>query len=159
MRDPQSHHAAMSGSGAYLQRTEAQREGWDWVLDSSRRARGFALYAALRSLGRQGVRELVERCCDLAASMAGQLAEKPGFEVLNDVVLNQVLVRVTPAGGGDADEFTREVVRRIQADGTAWMGGTTWHGKAAIRISVSNWMTTKADADATVEAIVRAAAA
>jgi glutamate/tyrosine decarboxylase-like PLP-dependent enzyme len=159
VRDPQSHHAAMSGSGAYLQRTEAQREGWDWVLDSSRRARGFALYAALRSLGRQGVRELVERCCDLATRMASKLAEKPDFEVLNDVVLNQVLVRVMPAGGGDPDEFTRELVRRIQSDGTAWMGGTTWHGKAAIRISVSNWMTTEADADATVEAIVRAAAA
>jgi glutamate/tyrosine decarboxylase-like PLP-dependent enzyme len=81
------------------------------------------------------------------------------LEVLNEVVLNQVLVRVTPSGGGDADEFTREVVRRIQADGTAWMGGTTWHGKAAIRISVSNWMTTEADADLTVEALVRAARA
>jgi glutamate/tyrosine decarboxylase-like PLP-dependent enzyme len=153
--DPASHHAAMSGSGAYLQRTEAQREGWDWVLDSSRRARGFALYATLRSLGRQGVRELVERCCDLAARMAEQLAAEPGVEVLNEVVLNQVLVRFTPADGGDADEFTREVIRRVQADGTAWMGGTVWHGVAAMRISVSNWMTTEADADATVEAILR----
>ena len=72
-------------------------------------------------------------------------------------MLNQVLVRATPADGSDSDEFTREVVRRIQADGTAWMGGTSWHGQAAIRISVSNWMTTQADADATVEAIVSAA--
>ena len=89
--------------------------------------------------------------------MGEQLRARSGFEVLNEVVLNQVLVRVSPADGGDSDEFTREVVRRVQADGTAWMAGTTWHGKAAIRISVSNWMTTEADADATVEAIARAA--
>ena len=100
---------------------------------------------------------MVERCCDLAARMAGQLAAAPGVEVLNDVVLNQVLVRFTPAGEGDADAFTREVIRRVQDDGTAWMGGTVWHGMAAMRISVSNWMTTEADADATVDAILRAA--
>jgi glutamate/tyrosine decarboxylase-like PLP-dependent enzyme len=159
VRDRAAHWASMQGSAAYLLRTGGQRENWEWVPDSSRRARGFALYATLRSLGRSGVSRLVEHCCDLAVRIADGLRDRPGIEVLNDVVLNQVLVRFTPPGGGDADEFTREVVRRVQDDGTAWMGGTTWHGMAAMRISVSNWSTTEADADATVQAILRAASA
>jgi glutamate/tyrosine decarboxylase-like PLP-dependent enzyme len=150
VRDGSAHRAAMAGSGAYLMRSDAERESWEWVLDSSRRARGFALYAAIRSLGRDGIRAMVERCCDLAARMAGRLDATEGVSVLNDVVLNQVLVRF-----GD-DERTRDVISRVQADGTAWMGGTTWHGMAAMRISVSNWSTTEADADATVDAILRA---
>ena len=158
VRDRAAHRAAMSASAAYLLPTETERESWEWVLDSSRRARGFALYAALRSLGRSGVRELVERCCDLAARMAAQLAATPGVEVLNEVTLNQILVRFQPAGGGDADGFTREVTARVQAGGVAWMGGTVWHGMAAMRISVSNWSTSEADADATVQAIVDAMA-
>ncbi len=152
VRDPSAHRAAMSMTASYLMRSE-QRENWEWVLDSSRRARGFTLYAAIRSLGREGIRALVERCCDLAARMADRLREADGVEVLNDVVLNQVLVRF-----GDDDARTREVIEAVQADGTAWMGGTTWKGKAAMRISVSNWSTTEADADRTVEAILRAAA-
>ena len=128
-----------------------QRENWEWVLDSSRRARGFTVYAAIRSLGREGVRALVERCCDLASRMADRLRAADGVEVLNDVVLNQVLVRF-----GD-DERTRDVIARVQADGTAWMGGTTWRGEAAMRISVSNWSTTEADADRTVDVILRCA--
>ena len=151
VRDPEAHRASMAASAAYLLRSD-QRESWEYVLDSSRRARGFALYAALRSLGRSGVRELVERCCRLARRMADQLADG-GAEVLNDVVLNQVLVRF-----GD-DEQTNAVIAAVQADGTAWMGGTSWHGKAAMRISVSNWSTTEADADSSVQAILRAAAA
>ena len=152
VRDPSAHRAAMSMTASYLMRSE-QRENWEWVLDSSRRARGFTLYAAIRSLGREGIRALVERCCDLAARMADRLREADGVEVLNDVVLNQVLVRF-----GDDDARTREVIEAVQADGTAWMGGTTWKGKAAMRISVSNWSTTEADADRTVDAILRAAA-
>jgi glutamate/tyrosine decarboxylase-like PLP-dependent enzyme len=152
VRDPAAHRAAMSMTASYLMRSE-QRENWEWVLDSSRRARGFTLYAAIRSLGREGIRALVEQCCDLAARMADRLRETDGVEVLNDVVLNQVLVRF-----GDDDARTREVIEAVQADGTAWMGGTTWKGKAAMRISVSNWSTTEADADRTVEAILRAAA-
>ena len=108
------------------------------------------LYAALRSLGRAGVEALVERCCALASRIADGLRETDGVEVLNDVVLNQVLVRF-----GD-DERTRSVISRVQADGTAWMGGTVWRGSAAMRISVSNWSTTEADADRTVDAILRA---
>jgi glutamate/tyrosine decarboxylase-like PLP-dependent enzyme len=150
VRDREAHRVAMSATAAYLLRSE-QREPWEWIFDSSRRARGFALYAAVRSLGRAGVQEMVERCCALASRMADQLRGADGIEVLNDVVLNQVLVRF------GVDERTREVIARVQADGTAWMGGTVWHGKAAMRISVSNWSTTEADADASVEAIVRAA--
>jgi glutamate/tyrosine decarboxylase-like PLP-dependent enzyme len=148
VRDPEAHRTAMAASASYLLRSD-QRESWEYVLDSSRRARGFALYAAIRSLGRDGVRELVERCCRLAQRMAEQLAAG-GVEVLNEVVLNQVLVRF-----GD-DSRTQAVIGRVQADGTAWMGGTSWQGKAAMRISVSNWSTTEADADASVQAILRA---
>jgi glutamate/tyrosine decarboxylase-like PLP-dependent enzyme len=150
VRDAEAHRASMATSAAYLMRSE-QRENWEYVLDSSRRARGFILYAAIRSLGREGVRLLVERCCALARRMADRLREADGVEVLNDVVLNQVLVRF-----GD-DDHTRDVVARVQADGIAWMGGTTWQGGAAMRISVSNWSTTEADADRTVDAILRAA--
>jgi glutamate/tyrosine decarboxylase-like PLP-dependent enzyme len=150
VRDPEAHRAAMGATAAYLLRSD-QRENWEYVLDSSRRARGFVLYAALRSLGRDGVRALVERCCDLASRMADRLAAADGVEVLNDVVLNQVLVRFV-----DSDEVTRRVIASVQADGTAWMGGTTWHGMAAMRISVSSWATTDADADRTVDAILRA---
>jgi glutamate/tyrosine decarboxylase-like PLP-dependent enzyme len=149
VRDPEAHRAAMSASAAYLMRSD-ERESWEWVLDSSRRARGFMLYAALRSLGRAGVEALVERCCALASGIADGLRDTEGVEVLNDVVLNQVLVRF-----GD-DERTRSVISRVQADGTAWMGGTVWRGSAAMRISVSNWSTTEADADRTVDAILRA---
>ena len=105
--------------------------------ESSRRARGFAVWAALRSLGRDGVAELVDRCCGHARSFAELLGAEPGVEILNDVVLNQVLVRF-----GDDDETTREVVRRVQADGTCWLGGTDWQGRAAMRISVSSFRTT-----------------
>jgi glutamate/tyrosine decarboxylase-like PLP-dependent enzyme len=134
-----------------------QRDGWEYVLDSSRRARGFVVYAALRSLGRHGVREMVERCSSLARRMAERLSAADGVEILNDVVLNQVLVRFTPRNDGDPDAFTREVMTRVQDEGEAWMGGTTWHGMGAMRISVSNWSTTEADIDRTADAILRAA--
>jgi len=148
VRDPEAHRAAMSATAAYLMRSE-QREPWEWVLDSSRRARGFTLYAAIRSLGRSGVQALVERCCALARRIADRLRDEEGIQILNDVVLNQVLVRF-----GD-DERTRAVIGRIHEDGTAWAGGTTWHDHAALRISVSNWSTTEADADRTADAIIR----
>jgi hypothetical protein len=89
--------------------------------------------------------------------MADGLRGTPGVSILNDVVLNQVLVRFEPPHGGDADAFTRAVIAAVQADGTCWLGGTTWHGIAAMRISVSNWSTTEADADLSVEAILRCA--
>jgi glutamate/tyrosine decarboxylase-like PLP-dependent enzyme len=155
MRDAEAHRSAMAVMAPYLLRSE-QREPWEYVLDSSRRARGFALYATLRSLGRNGMRALVERCCDLASLMAERLSAADGVEILNDVVLNQVLVRFTPSDRGDADALTRAVIARVQADGRAWMGGTTWHGMAAMRISVSNWSTTEADAEASVQTVLDA---
>ncbi len=157
VRDPAAHRAAMAASASYLMRSE-QRENWEYVLDSSRRARGFALYAAIRSLGRSGIQALVERCCDLAAHLADRLRGGDGVEILNDVVLNQVLVRFHPRIGGDVDAHTRAVINRVQADGVAWMGGTTWHGMAAMRISVSNWSTTEADIERTAASILRCAA-
>ena len=154
VRHPAAHRAAMATSAAYLMASASNRENWEWVLDSSRRARGFALYAALRSLGRSGVRDLVDRCCLLATRLAQSLGSVPEARVLNDVVLNQVLVRF-----GDDDDRTRRVIERVQASGEAWMGGTTWRGVAAMRVSISSWATTEADIDRTVEAILAAARA
>jgi glutamate/tyrosine decarboxylase-like PLP-dependent enzyme len=158
VRDVAAHHAAMTlGAAYYVETAGGERDSYNWVPESSRRSRGFAIYAALRSLGRAGLAEMIDRCCGLARRMADRLRGTPGVTILNDVVLNQVLVRFDPPDGGDADAFTRAVIAAVQADGTCWLGGTTWHGMAAMRISVSNWSTTEADADLSVEAILRCA--
>jgi glutamate/tyrosine decarboxylase-like PLP-dependent enzyme len=154
---PEAHLAAFAKVAAYLTPAQgAERDPDAFVPEGSRRARGFPVWAALRSLGRSGVAELVERCCAHARRFAGALGAAEGVEVLNEVVLNQVLVRF-PDPGGDSDGRTREVIRRVQAGGTLWLGGTTWHGMAAMRISVSNWSTTEADVDRSVAAILAAA--
>jgi glutamate/tyrosine decarboxylase-like PLP-dependent enzyme len=148
-RHPESHRAAMAFSASYLIQDEGARrvrDQMDWVPEFSRRARGFAVYAALRSLGRNGLQELVERCCDGATRFAAAIAELDGVEVLNEVVLNQVLFRF------DSDERTDEVLRLVQEDGRVWMSGTTWDGRKAIRISVSNWQTGDAEIDLAVSA-------
>ena len=150
---PDAHAASMAVAAGYLQREEG-RSGSDWVPESSRRARGLPVYAALRQLGRSGVEELVERCCGHARRFAELLGSVDGVEILNDVVLNQVLVRF----GGD-DALTRAVVARVQSDGTCWLGGTDWQGRTAMRISVSSWRTTEADVDRSTEAILAAWAA
>ena len=157
VRDPAAHRAAMTFGAAYLPTSPDGRDGASWVPESSRRARGFAVYAALRSLGRRGVAELVAAGARLARRMADRLAEDPAVAVLNDVVLNQVLVRFTPPGGGDADAHTRAVIAAVQADGTCWAGGTRWHGQEAMRISISNWSTSDADVDRSADAILRCA--
>lgn len=157
VRDSDVHQRTMSPPHAAYLEYGQERDEVAWVPEFSRRARGFPAYAALRTLGRAGVSDLVGRCCTLAARMAGQLAGAAGVQILNDVVLNQVLVRFTPEDGSDPDEFTREVVHRVQEDGTLWLSGTTWHGMAAMRISVCNWSTTEEDADRSVEAILRCA--
>jgi glutamate/tyrosine decarboxylase-like PLP-dependent enzyme len=158
VRDHAAHHAAMTLNAPYYAPSpDVARDNHNWVPEASRRARGFAVYAALRSLGRNGVAEMVERCCRLARRMAERLGKSPRAQILNEVVLNQVLVRFSPPGGGDADVFTAEVIRRIQEDGTCWTGGTTWHGMHAMRFSVSNWSTTEADIDLSAEAILRCA--
>jgi glutamate/tyrosine decarboxylase-like PLP-dependent enzyme len=146
---PEAHRAAMRKTAGYFpDERPGERDGDAFVPEGSRRARGFAVWAALRTLGRSGTAELVERCCALARRFAVALGELPGVEVLNDVVLNQVLVRF-----GDSDEVTYRVIAAAQDEGTSWFGGTVWKGMAAARISVSNWSTTEADVDRSVAAI------
>ncbi|WP_018784409.1 pyridoxal-dependent decarboxylase [Micromonospora sp. CNB394] len=147
---PDAHAAAMSLAAAYLVGSGGVPAGADLTAESSRRARGLAVWAGLRELGRDGVAALVERCCALARRSADGLTAA-GFEVVNDVVLNQVLV-----GFGD-DARTDRVVAAVQADGTCWAGGTTWRGRRLMRISVSNATTTEADVDRSVAAIARLA--
>jgi len=152
---PTSHRSAMVMGAAYIVQSATERDPRDFVPEESRRARAVPVYAALRSLGRQGVADLVERCCGFAVRLADALLRQPGLTILNDVVLNQVLVRVTT--GDDHDAATRAMIERLQRDGTCWAGGTTWHGLAALRVSFSNWSTTDADVDRTAAAIVRSA--
>lgn len=161
VRDAAAHRAAMGPvHAAYIPHSDGpERDPWEFVPEYSRRGRAFPVYAALRSLGRIGVTDLVERTCRLARRMADRMAGTDGVEILNEVVLNQVLVRFTPRDGGDTDAFTREVIRRVQDDGTCWLGGTTWHGMAAMRVSVINWSTTEDDIDRSADAILRCAAA
>jgi glutamate/tyrosine decarboxylase-like PLP-dependent enzyme len=153
---PQSHRRALTLGAAYIVETPVERDPHEFVPDESRRARAVPLYAVLRTLGRRGVREMVERSCALARRLADRLRQAPNVTVLNDVVLNQVLVRFEPPGGGDADAFTKAVIARVQDDGTCWLSGTTWHGMAAMRVSVSNWSTTEVDIDRSAGAILRA---
>ena len=150
---PEAHAAAMAYSAAYLGSPGTLRSPGDFVTESSRRARGFATWAALRELGRAGVADLVERCCALAGRFADQLAEVDGVQIMNDVVLNQVLVHA-----GD-DATTERMLDAVQRSGECWMGATTWHGRRLMRISVSNWMTTEADVDRSVATIAAAVAA
>jgi glutamate/tyrosine decarboxylase-like PLP-dependent enzyme len=155
---PAAHRAAMTSNAAYLEPSEGDaRDGLDWAPEFSRRARGVPVYAALRALGRRGVVDLVERNCALAARAATQLASVPRTRVLNEVVLNQVLVRFDADTDDAGDARTRAIIDGLQQDGTCWLSGTTWHGRAAMRISVSNWSTTEDDVDLTVEAIRRVA--
>src|SRR6476660_5761796 len=130
VRDAAAHHHAMTLGAAYYVETEgAERDPYNWVPESSRRARGFAVLAALRSLGRRGLIELVERDCALARQMADRLAMGAGVRILNKVVLNQVLVRFGSPGDADValgDARTKAVIDAVQRDGTCWLGGTTW---------------------------------
>ncbi|MER5223885.1 pyridoxal phosphate-dependent decarboxylase family protein [Streptomyces flaveus] len=150
---PAVHADALSYTASYLTRADGTPAGGaDYTAESSRRARGFATWAALRELGRDGVAELVDRCCSLARRFADGLSAA-GFEVVNDLVLNQVLVSF-----GD-DARTDHVVQAVQNDGTCWVGATTWRGRRLMRISVSGHATTEADVDQSVAAIVRLARA
>jgi glutamate/tyrosine decarboxylase-like PLP-dependent enzyme len=150
VRDPEDLRRALSaGSAAYLTQG-AGREPWQYTPDSSRRARGIELWAAMRSLGRSGLCEMIERNCRQARLFADRL-RAAGFTVLNDVVLNQVLVSF------GSPEQTRLVIAEIQADGTCWCGGTVWRGHTAMRISVSCWATTDDDVERSVAAMMRIA--
>src|SRR5579871_1768603 len=149
VRDGLALKRSMGMSAAYLQAGNL-REPMYHTPDSSRRTRGVELWAALKSLGRSGLRDLVERTCELAQLFAERLREA-GCEILNEVVINQVLVSFGSA------EKTREVIHRVQEEGTCWCGGTLWQGKTAMRISVSNWSTTRDDIERSAEAIIRIA--
>ncbi len=149
VRDPASLRNAMTFNAAYLQ-TTASREPWQFTPEASRRARGIEVWAALRSLGRKGLAEMIERNCRQAACFADGL-RSAGFTILNDVVLNQVLVSF-----GNAAQ-TQRVIDEVQKDGTCWCGGTQWHGHTAMRISVSCWATTDDDVQQSLAAIVRIA--
>jgi glutamate/tyrosine decarboxylase-like PLP-dependent enzyme len=149
VRDAASAYASTNVQGAYLP-VGAEREPMHWTPDSSRRARGVEVWTALKSLGRSGLAEMIERDCVCAARFADGLRQA-GYTVLNDVVLNQVLVSF-----GD-DATTRAVIQGIQQDGTCWCGGTTWQGRAAMRISVSSWLTREEDVDHSLRAMVEVA--
>jgi glutamate/tyrosine decarboxylase-like PLP-dependent enzyme len=142
-------YQALNLQAAYLA-PGALRDPMQWTPESSRRARGVEVWAALKSLGRSGLAEMVERTCKHAQRFAGGLCAA-GYTVLNDVVINQVLVRF------DDDETTQAVIEAVQRDGTCWCGGTVWHGQRAMRISVSSWLTDEEDVEWSLDAILRAA--
>ncbi len=148
--DEAAHRSAMSLAAAYIVATTNERDPHEFVPEESRRARAIPVYAVLRSLGRQGIAELVERNCRQAQRFADAF-RAAGYEVLNDVVLNQVLVSFGTA------EQTQRTIAAIQEDGTCWCGGTVWKNRTAMRVSVSNWSTTDKDVDQSIEAILRAA--
>ena len=154
--DRAAHRRAMSVDASYLEKASGTaRDGLDWAPEFSRRGRAVPLYAALKTLGVAGVRKMVEGCAAAARTAADLLAADDRIEVLNEVVLNQVLVRFDVAGR-QGSELTDQVIRRIQRQGTCWVGGTCWRGEAAMRFSVANWSTTRGDVERAVSAIVQA---
>jgi glutamate/tyrosine decarboxylase-like PLP-dependent enzyme len=150
---PEAHRSAMSLAAAYIQATDVERDPHEFTPEESRRGRAVPVYAALRTLGTDGLGDLIERNCRFAARMAAKLSLHPGVRILNDVVLNQALVRFESAGR-DADQLTKDVIAAVQQEGTCWLGGTTWHGMSAMRVAVSNWSTTDADIDRSAAAIL-----
>ncbi|MCY2986422.1 MAG: pyridoxal-dependent decarboxylase, partial [Planctomycetota bacterium] len=150
VRDRESLEAAMTPPVAYLPQGEC-REPWKFTPEASRRARGIEIWAALRSLGRSGVADLIERTCGHATRFASGL-RRAGYTVLNDVVLNQVLVSF------GSEDKTRRVLKAVQNDGTCWCSTASWHGETAMRISVSSWATTDDDVEQSLSAILRMAA-
>ena len=147
MRDADALRAGMAVTAEYLPAPSGVRNPSDFTPELSRRARGVEVWAALRSLGRSGLEDLVERMCRHAERFAEGLAAA-GYEILNDVVLNQVLVSF-----GEPEE-TERVIAAVQADGTCWCGGTVWQGRTAMRISVSSWATTDDDVERSLAAIL-----
>jgi glutamate/tyrosine decarboxylase-like PLP-dependent enzyme len=150
-RRPEHLRAAMSVSAAYLEQQDGRGEPYQYTPEMSRRARGVEVWAALRALGRAGLADLIERSCRYASRFAEGL-RSAGYQVLNEVVSNQVLVAF-----GDADT-TRQVIAAIQAENICWCGGTVWQGQAAMRISVSSWATTEEDVERSLAAMLRNAA-
>lgn len=154
IRDREMHRGLKTARCAYAGSASADcRDGSQWTPENSRRARGFVLYAALRNLGRKGVRQMVENGCDMAREFANQLARLPSARILNAVVLNQVLCRLEPGSISDLNAFHAAVASRVQQKGVCWLGTTRWRGQAALRISVANGATTKEDVRESVASI------
>ncbi len=150
--DPEAHKAAMTIPAAYKIEFENVRDQIEWGPEWSRRARGIPLYAALRTLGRNGVADIIERCCDLTSDLVTRLGDLPGVEILSEPIINQGLVRFLDPDG-DHDARTDAVIDRINEGGEAWFGPTTWRGMRVMRVSLSNFRTTAHDIDRTVAAI------
>ena len=151
---PAAHRASMAQRAPYLLRAAGERrDGMDWTPEASRRARAIPIYAVLKTLGRRGVADLVRRGCARAKQMADCLRPHAAITVLNDVVLNQVLVRVRSRAGGN---ITPAVIAHVQEEGVCWVGGTTWEGEPAMRISISNWSTSPEDVERSAASIVNA---
>jgi aromatic-L-amino-acid decarboxylase len=154
--EPDAHRASMSYHASYLIQQDVARDPLDWNPEFSRRARGFASYAALRELGRTGAGELVERCCDCAAQLVAGLGELEGVEVLSSPIINQGLVAFNNPSGASSDKWTDEVIAMINAEGMSFFSGTTTlNGRRAMRISVSNWQTSHEDVKKTIDAVGR----
>ncbi|HVC15683.1 MAG TPA: pyridoxal-dependent decarboxylase, partial [Rhodanobacter sp.] len=151
--DPRPHRAAFGQATSYAVLVEGTRRQIDWNPEWSRRARAFAAYATIRTLGRSGIAAMIERCCDVAAALVDGLADMQGVEVLARPRINQGLVRFL----GD-DAATDAVIEAARDSGDTWFGGTTWRGRRAMRISVCNWRTTQDDVAPTLDAISRALA-
>ena len=144
--DPDAHKQAMTIPAPYKVEVENVRDQIEWGPEWSRRARGIPIYAALRTLGRNGVANMIERCCDLTSDFVNRLSALPGVEVLAEPIINQGLVRFVDEGG-DHDARTLEIIDRVNQTGEAWFGPTTWHGMTVMRISLSNFRTTEQDID------------
>ena len=157
VRDRAAHHAAFAHHASYIEAGDTAREPMHWTPEFSRRARGFSTYAALRELGRSGISDLVERCCDHARALVMGIGNLPGAEALAEPQINQGLVRfLDPAPGAsnaDHNAFTDEVTRRILASGEALFSNTTWRGRRAMRVSVCNWQTSAADVQRVIRAV------
>jgi glutamate/tyrosine decarboxylase-like PLP-dependent enzyme len=157
--DREAHHASLSHRASYLTHAESARDQLDWNPEWSRRGRGFATYAALRQLGRQGVAELIERTCDCAHALVTRIGSLEGAEIVWEPQINQGLVRfLDPRGGASAtdnDAFTDRIMADILASGEAFFTGTTWRGRRAMRVSVCNWQTSAGDIDRVVACVSR----
>ena len=159
VRDRVAHRAAMTVSASYLVPTDEVRDEVDWNPEFSRRARGFALYAALRELGRNGLAALIDRCCEHCHAIVTGIGALPGAEMLWEPALDQGLVRFLDRRPGateeDHDAHTDSVIAAINATGETFFGGVTWNGRRAMRVSVVNWRTNESDVARTIEAVRR----
>lgn len=153
---PDAHRRSMSYQAHYLSHQTEARDPLDWNPEFSRRARGFATYAALRELGRNGVREMIERNCECASAIVRGLSQLENVDVLYVPVLNQGLVSFRDPSGNVSDEWNEQAIAAIAEEGTSFFSGTTYNGRRAMRVSVSNWQTSLVDVERTMEGVKRA---